>query len=159
MNKLLEVKEFDVITGNEAYKDDAYLKYFEPFDKLIEFIYKFGGDEETADVLDLFNVGYKRNIGNVITVKNYVGLIQLQNGYQIQVLPKINFAGDEDSENKKTKQIFLKMLKSMKDFPIKVFNEASPKIERMNLYEIFINMYLNEVRQLVKHGISSIRWV
>lgn len=155
MNKLLEVKEFDVITGNEAYKDDAYLKYFEPFDKLIEFIYKFGGDEETADVLDFFNVGYKRNIGNVITVKNYVGLIQLQNGYQIQVLPKISFAGDEDSENKKTKQIFLKMLKSMKDFPIKVFNEASPKIERMNLYEIFINMYLNEVRQLAKHGIKS----
>ncbi len=47
------------------------------------------------------------------------------------------------------------MLKSMKDFPSKVFNDASLKVDRMNLYEIFINMYLQEVRHLVKRGIKS----
>lgn len=47
------------------------------------------------------------------------------------------------------------MLKSMKDFPSKVFNDAILKVDRMNLYEIFINMYLQEVRQLVKRGIKS----
>lgn len=43
----------------------------------------------------------------------------------------------------------------MKDFPSKVFSNANLKIDRMNLYEIFINMYLQEVRQLVKHGLKS----
>ena len=43
----------------------------------------------------------------------------------------------------------------MRDFPSKVFNEANLKMDRMTLYEIFINMYLQEVRTLVKHGIKS----
>ncbi len=43
----------------------------------------------------------------------------------------------------------------MKDFPSKVFNDASLKVDQMNLYELFINMYLQEVRQLVKRGIKS----
>ena len=47
------------------------------------------------------------------------------------------------------------MLRSMKDFPSKVFNDASLKVDKMNLYELFINMYLQEVRQLVKRGIKS----
>ena len=47
------------------------------------------------------------------------------------------------------------MLRSMKDFPAKVFSDASIKIDNMNLYDIFINMYLQEVRILVKKGISS----
>ena len=49
----------------------------------------------------------------------------------------------------------MKMLRSMKDFPSKVFTNTNLKIDRMNLYEIFINMYLQEVRKLVKRGIKS----
>ena len=99
-------------------------------------------------------INYKRNIGDVVTVKNYVGLIQMENGCQVEVLPKISF-GKDDKDNEQTKRIFLKMLRSMKEFPSKVFNGASLNVDRMNLYEIFINMYLQEVRQLVKHGIKS----
>ncbi|MER8326220.1 5-methylcytosine restriction system specificity protein McrC, partial [Acinetobacter baumannii] len=71
-----------------------------------------------------------------------------------QVLPKISF-GAEDEGNVQTKRVFLRMLRSMKDFPSKVFNDASLKVDQMNLYELFINMYLQEVRQLVKRGIKS----
>ena len=157
MGKLLEVREFDVITGNPDYKDDDNFKYLhkEAFADLVEFIHEFAGDEENADALDFMRVGYKRNVGDTVTIKNYVGLIQMKNGYQIQVLPKISFGTGEDQRNVKTKRTFLKMLRSMKDFPSKVFNDASLKIDKMNLYEIFINMYLQEVRQLVKHGIKS----
>ena len=90
-----------------------------------------------------------------MTFNNYVGLIQLKNGFQIQVLPKIDFGSDEDVGNEATKRLFLQMLRSMKDFPSKVFNDAALKVDRMNLYEIFINMYLQETRQLVKHGLRS----
>ena len=66
----------------------------------------------------------------------------------MQILPKIDFGKVEDG-NTQTKKVFLKMLRSMKDFPSKVFNDATMNIDKMNLYEIFINMYIQEVRQLV----------
>jgi len=157
MDKLLEVREFDTITGNADFENNEKYKYLDAavFYDLVEFIHEFSGDEENADALDFMRISYKRNVGDVVIIKNYVGLIQMNNGYQVQVLPKISFDSGEDAGNKETKRIFLKMLKSMKDFPSKVFNDASLKVDRMNLYEIFINMYLQEVRQLIKRGIKS----
>ena len=157
MDKLLEVREFDSITGNADFKDDDNYKYLnkEVFQELIEFIHEFAGDEENSDALEFMRIAYKRNVGDVVSIKNYVGLIQMKNGYQVQILPKISFSEGEDPGNKETKKIFLKMLRSMKNFPSKVFNDARLKVDRMNLYEIFINMYLQEVRQLVKRGIKS----
>ena len=155
MKKLLEVREFDKISYNSDFKTEyAYLP--EPvFRDLEQFIHAFVGDEEYADALEFLKIGFRRNVGDIISVNNYVGLIQMQNGYQIQVLPKIDFGTDPDSKNEETKRVFLRMLRTMKDFPSKVFNEANLKMDRMTLYEIFINMYLQGVRVLVKHGIKS----
>ena len=157
MNKFLEVKEFDIITGNPNFKNDEKYKYLDTvaFENLIEFIHQFTGNEEVEDVLDFMRISYKRNIGNIVSIKNYVGLIQMKNGYQIQILPKINFTNSEDLENRNTKKIFLNMLRSMKDFPSKVFNNSNIQVDRMNLYEIFINMYLQEIRRLIKIGLKS----
>ena len=154
MNKLLEVREFDTIIGNENYKDDKDYKYFEAFDSLVDFIREFDCTDDSSDALKFMRIGYKRSIGNVVSIKNYVGLIQMKNGYRVQILPKIDFGKVEDG-NTQTKKVFLKMLQSMKDFPSKVFNDAAMNIDKMNLYEIFINMYIQEVRQLVKRGIRS----
>ena len=155
MKKLLEVREFEKISCNPDYSSEyAYLPE-EVFKNLEDFIHAFSGDEEKADILDFLKIGYKRHVGNIISVNSYVGLIQMQNGYQIQVLPKIDFGNNPDSGNQETKKVFLRMLRSMKDFPSKIFNDANLKMDRMTIYEIFINMYLQEVRTLVKHGIKS----
>ena len=108
-----------------------------------------------SDAMEFLKIGFRRNVGDIISVNNYVGLIQMENGYQVQVLPKIDFGNDPDSNHKETKRVFLRMLRTMRDFPSKVFNDANLKMDKMNLYEIFINMYLQEVRNLVKHGIKS----
>jgi len=155
MNKLLEVREFEKISCNPDFKTEyAYLPE-SVFRDLEEFIHAFAGDDEYSDALEFLKISFRRNVGDIISVNNYVGLIQMHNGYQIQVLPKIDFGDDADSKNEETKRVFLRMLRSMKDFPSKVFNEANLKMDRMTLYEIFINMYLQEVRKLVKHGIKS----
>lgn len=156
MGKPFEVKEFDSIICNADYKDDEKYKYLnqKEFENLVAFIHEFTGDADSADALDFMKIGYRRNVGEVVSIKNYVGLIQMKNGFQIQVLPKISF-GEEDKGNVQTKRVFLRMLRSMKDFPSKVFSDASLKVDQMNLYELFINMYLQEVRQLVKRGIKS----
>lgn len=155
MNKVFEVTEFDVITNNEDYSNSEKYKYLESnqFNILIEFIENFR-EEGDGDVFDFMRISSRRNVGKVVSIRNYVGLIQLTNNFQIQVLPKINFASGEDVGNEKTKKIFLRMIRSMRNFPSKVFSDANLNIKEMNLYEIFINMYLQEVRQLIKRGIK-----
>ena len=154
MINILEVREFDCITGNPDYAADERYRYLpEPaFSELITFIHDFTGDDMHSDALELMKISYKRNIGNIVTMSNYVGIIQLKSGYQIQVLPKIAFkAGEQD----KTKQIFIKMLRSMRDFPSKMLGHANLLVDNMNLYEIFISMYIEAVSALVKHGLKS----
>ena len=155
MKNLLEVREFEKIYCNPDFKTEyAYLPE-QVFRDLEKFIHAFSGDEEYSDAMEFLKIGFRRNVGDIISVNNYVGLIQMENGYQVQVLPKIDFGNDPDSNHKETKRVFLRMLRTMRDFPSKVFNDANLKMDKMNLYEIFINMYLQEVRNLVKHGIKS----
>ena len=155
MKKLLEVREFEKISCNPDFETEyAYLPE-QVFRDLEKFIHAFSGDEEYSDAMEFLKIGFRRNVGDIISVNNYVGLIQMENGYQVQVLPKIDFGNDPDSNHKETKRVFLRMLRTMRDFPSKVFNDANLKMDKMNLYEIFINMYLQEVRNLVKHGIKS----
>lgn len=142
------------IIGNPDYKEQYGNRCLDKdsFAELIEFIHVFNSDNSESDVLDFIKIGYRRNLGETITFKNYVGLIQMKNKCQIQILPKIEFINGETDE---TKKVFMKMLRCMKDFPSKVFANANLKIDRMNLYEVFINMYLQQVWTLVKHGIKS----
>lgn len=155
MGKVLEVREFDSITCNPDFRGEYACLPEKVFYDLAEFIRSFTSDPDHADALDFLKISYRRNVGDVISVNNYVGLIQMQNGYQIEVLPKIDFGSAPDTGNTETKRVFLRMLRSMKDFPGKVSDSADLKVSRMNLYEIFISMYLDEVRILVKHGIRS----
>src|SRR5690554_3892903 len=122
------------------------------FNNLKIFIEEFNTEMYETDALDFMRVGYKRNYGDVIAIKNYVGLIQMNDGTQIEVLPKLSFGGENDTI---AKQVFIKMLRSLKEFSGRVFNSASLNVDRMNLYEIFISMYIQEVRHLVKTGIKS----
>lgn len=157
MGKAFVVKEFDSIICNEDYKNDEKYKYLDQkvFNDLVAFIHEFSGDAQNTDALNFMKISCRRNVGDVVSIKNYVGLIQMKNGFQIEVLPKLSFGEREDEGNTRTKKVFLKMLCSLKDFPSKVFRDASLNVERMNLYELFINLYLQEVRQLVKRGLKS----
>ena len=155
MNKALEVREFDIITCNPDYREQYHYLEKPVFNSLVAFIHEFTGSEENSDAIDFLKCFTKKNVGDVISIRNYVGLIEMKNGFQIQVLPKIDFSSGEDVGNQTTKRIFLKMLRSMKDFPCKVFNDANLKADRMNLYDLFINMYLQEVRQILKQGLKS----
>ena len=47
------------------------------------------------------------------------------------------------------------MLRGLKDFPCKKFSKAELAVDRLNLYEIFIRMFVEETAGLVKHGLKS----
>lgn len=151
MRKLLQVREFDKITYNEAYKEKQGFHYLSEadFKVFIRFVYQEEG------ILSFVKISYLKNVGEVLIIKNYVGCIQMKNGLQIEILPKINLSNGKDLDYAQTKKIFLQMLYSMKDFSGKAFFEANLKIDKMNLYEVFIHMYLKEVQVLLKKGIKS----
>ena len=156
MVNVLSVREFDTITFNEDYRESQYYKYLDKkhFTELKSFIEEYSSENDSADILEFMKPGFKRGVGSTITFNNYVGIIQLPSGFQIEILPKVNLDGEDESLSR-TKRIFLDMLCCLKDFDGKSFNTASLNADRMNLYEIFINMYLQETRKLVKHGIKS----
>lgn len=155
MRKPLVVKEFDIITSNAEYDGIDGYGYLDKkrFDELSHFIRDYTEQNDNADVLEFLRLRYNRKLGEYISINNYVGVIQLKSGFQIQILPKIDLG--ESQDDRKTKTVFLSMLRSMRDFPGKAFNHASLNVDKMNLYELFINMYLQEVRRLVKVGIKS----
>lgn len=156
MKEPFMVREYDsIICENEKVPTEKYRQMPKAdFERLEDFIRNHAPEDEgESDSLEFMNISYnKRGLGDVIHVKNYVGMIQMQNGYQIEILPKIVF---DDGSSDRTKEVFIKMLQSMKDFPCKVFNNANLATDRMNLYEIFINMYISEVRTLAKKGLKS----
>lgn len=157
MNNLFEVREFDIIASSAERKGNTSYKYLPPaqFARLVRFIQDFSCEETDSDVLDFLQLGYNRHVGQTVRVKNYVGLIQVDDTLQLQVYPKISFGDEDDTGYRRTKKIFMKMLCSMKDFPSKVFSSASLKVERMSIFELFISMYIHDVRQLVRYGIKS----
>ena len=157
--RLLTIKEFDIITCNPEYKKDRYLKYLpeQYFKEFDDFIRRQNSREEEnseSETLDFFRAYAKKGVGNVIQARNYVGMVQLESGYQIQILPKIYFENDENPELSTT-GIFIKMLRELHDFPGKIFNPADLRTESMNIYEIFITMYIQQVSGLTKRGLKS----
>ena len=89
--------------------------------------------------------------GKFVQARNYVGVLQTKSGLTIEILPKI--ANKNDTE--RSKAVFIKMLKTLKNFPFKSSNLASLKTQNLPLLEIFISMFLCELEALVKKGIKS----
>ena len=108
--------------------------------------------EKRTEAIELLSLSARRGVGKVITARNYVGLIAMTEGTVIEILPKI--AGGEVGEDS-AKRIFLNMLKTLRDITFKDFNVSRLHLDRLNLFEIFIKMFLDEVTALTKQGLKS----
>jgi len=89
--------------------------------------------------------------GKFIQARNYVGVLQTKSGLTIEILPKIA----DKTDTNKSKAVFIKMLRTLKNFPFKSSNLANLKTQNLPLLEIFISMFLCELETLVKKGIKS----
>ena len=86
---------------------------------------------------------------NFVQAKNYIGVIRLPSGCQIEILPKL------DAPEEKLRGLVVEILMTLKDFSDKKFRNASLDTARLPLYEIFIRIYLEMVSDLVKRGLKS----
>lgn len=121
------------------------------FDALESFILANCTGSET-EAIELLSLSARRGVGKIITARNYVGLITMNDGTVIEILPKIAGKNVTISD---TKRIFIEMLKTLKDITFKDFNVSNLKAERLSLLEIFIKMFLDEVSILTKQGLKA----
>lgn len=114
------------------------------FDELESFVLK------NSDFVQFLKIGQNK-YHKFIQAQNYVGIIQTKDGTTIEILPKISSVDSEE----KSKEILIKMLKTLKKSPFKNFNTANLKSSKLPLLEIFISMFLEELAKLVQKGIKS----
>ena len=133
----ITITEFERIYQHDICKKD--------FGDIENFILK-NSDENAPFLRIASGVG-----GKFIQARNYVGVLQTKSGLTIEILPKI--ADKNDAE--RSKAVFIKMLRTLKNFPFKSSNLASLKTQNLPLLEIFISMFLSELEALVKRGIKS----
>ena len=139
--KVLTVREFQGIK-----KDDLGEKNFA---LLEEFIEENSGDDVEERLSDFLRISSQKGF-KVIKPQNYVGVINIDNKVQIEILPKIDI-----SDENKLRNLFLKMLFCLKEFKGKSFKNAQINDSKLPIYEVFIQMYLNEVQELLKRGLKS----
>lgn len=129
MKNLLTVREHEKIFVNNC----------PHFDEMSKFV-------EAGDYL---NLGWQRNGGAFVQAKNFVGVIRLPDGFQVEILPKLN------APEEKLRGLVVEMIRTLKNFAGKKFLDAELDMARLPLYEIFIRAYLEMVLELVKRGLRS----
>ncbi len=121
------------------------------FDQLENFI--LSNKSKETDVLELMGISVKKGLGKVITAKNYVGVITMNDGTSIEILPKIY--SKASYSKRKIKRLVVEMLKTLHNSPYKIFQTTNVDIEKMDIFEIFIRMFIDEVFFIVKRGLKS----
>ncbi|MCT7531329.1 McrC family protein [Aliarcobacter cryaerophilus] len=91
--------------------------------------------------------------GRYLQAKSYVGTIQTTSGFILEILPKTV----KDNDIEKSKQVFMKLLHLLYKLPnYKNIDSANfERIKDLEIFEIFIFMFLQEVGIIIKKGIKS----
>ena len=142
MAKQIVLKEFEFLQYKNEEEQNSYIEK-----TTFEAIEKFVLENETEQYL---RISTKKGFGKVLQAQNYMGVIQTKDGTTIEILPKI-----QNVDDNKSKEILIKMLKTLKKSPFKNFNTANLKASKMPLLEIFISMFLEELSKLIQKGIKS----
>lgn len=105
-----------------------------------------------TEAVELFALSSKRHVGKVITARNYVGVVVMKDGTTIEILPKIH---GTEGHPERTREIFFDMLRSLRIAPFKEFNSARLRAGRLNIFEVFISMFVSETTMLCKQGLKA----
>ena len=154
MNNKATISEFGLI-GWESEPSNKFLcaKIEEQHYKELE---SFAKTDKGKDVLSF------TGNGKYLQAKSYIGTIQTTSGFILEILPKTVSkkelsAKEQEEQIKNSKQIFMKLLHLLYKLPnYKNIDSANfERIKDLEIFEIFIFMFLEEVGIIIKKGIKS----
>lgn len=85
-----------------------------------------------------------------LRVQNYVGVVRLADGVQIEVLPKISKSLDHSH----ARRLLVKMLIELSDSPFFEGTAANLEAYNMPIFELLLRCYLEQVTTIVRKGIA-----
>ena len=89
-------------------------------------------------------------IPNGIKFNQYVGIIQVDD-LTIQINPK----ADKDDGDDKWQKLLLQMLKACGKLKASTAGSANVKRQHLNLLEVYFELYLKEIDQLIRKGLAK----
>ena len=109
-------------------------------------------DNEDEDAPDYSRVlTYLRPRGQEqLRVQNYVGVVRLDDGVQIEVLPKIS----KNLDRRSARRLLIKMLVELVDSPFFEGTAADLEAHDMPIFELILRCYLEQVTTIVRKGIA-----
>lgn len=149
MRKTYQITEYGSFVRDKEVSGSTSLPP-DTFDALENFVLSNSTDD--TDALELMSISARKGVGKIITAKNYVGVITMDDGTTIEILPKI-FSHETITEGK-VKKLLVDMLKTLRNAPFKSLQSTTVNIDRLSIFEIFIRMFVDEVFYIVKRGLK-----
>ena len=149
------IREFGrIYRGQGPDRFDAVWLPPRSFDLLQSFVAEQGASGGEVD--RAFRYGMQKGVP-FIQVRNHVGIIHLQDGTQLEILPKLLGHLPEAKEEAilKSRRTFLHMLRHLRDSPFIALDQAQLKAARFPVLEVFIGAFLSELDQLVREGLQA----
>lgn len=139
MGRLIQVFEHDKLTSKSFCKEGQELG-----DKIIDKLWQYNDSNQNI---------YFEGIRHGIKFKNYVGVIQI-GGTTIEILPKADKLNTQSPTEKDIwHKVLLKMLAHCKKIKVNAVSEASLRKKYHSLLDLYFELYLNEVSQLLQKGL------
>lgn len=154
MEKAITIREYGAFcVGKEnGGENNGYVTLESSTFQLLErFVMENNRDDEDG-ALEIMSLSARRGVGKIISVKNHVGIVSLNNGTVIEILPKIY--SDKDSEEN-ARHLVVKMLNTLFNISSKNLQTANLDVKKMNILEAFIRMFVDEVTRLTKQGLKG----
>lgn len=143
-------REYDLLVPEDKGRAGCHCVGAESFAMLREFSL---ANREGDGPLEIMRLCSPRGIGEAIQLQNYVGVVELRNGMQVEILPKIDIAGGSHYTDR---EIFARMLEELgTDVTFRSFDRTGLTTGKTPLFEVFVSMFMEEVASLVRHGIRS----
>lgn len=121
------------------------------FDSIWNYILEYqSGNSEVEKAFKLS----QRNGKRIIQAQNHVGLIETSEKETVEIYPKI-FSSGVDASMEDCKEIFLKMIATLRDAPFINMQQAALEVrQNFPVLELFIGSFIAEVEQIVLKGIK-----
>ena len=143
MNTIISISENGLIGSAEQWPEpppDGIVVADEVFQLLRQFAF----ETDQADVLLTFSVQKGREL---VRIRNYVGLLPLNNRIQLEILPKIG-------QGNQARTLLLCMLRHLHHSPFRTLPAAHTRAIQLPLWEVFITAFLDTVEPLIRQGIQ-----
>jgi 5-methylcytosine-specific restriction enzyme subunit McrC len=137
MSRVIQVFEYEKLTLHKDWRG----RYLEP--RELDKLYDFNDSNDNV---------YFTGIRDGVKFNNYVGVIQI-GGLTIEILPKTDKNKGEDNDFIAWHGALLNMLKICKHINVKSVSEASLKRKHNSILDLYFEIYLDEVQNLIRVGL------